>query len=130
MRLPHDINLSAALHDMIADQVLVVKRIAEASGVPSHTILQWKNGRAPKLNDFNMVLNTLGYRLVIDCYDTTKLNMFKRKGDLTPEQYKKYITIEYLLEKKCSFLTCAKAVNMTVKQVERLRDRGRKLGVK
>jgi transcriptional regulator with XRE-family HTH domain len=44
---------------------LMIKDVAEGSGVSPATISDWRYTRSPSLNTFEAVLNNMGYRLKI-----------------------------------------------------------------
>lgn len=53
------------LSDIQREQQLAWVDVAERSGVAPATIRQWRCANGPRLKNFEAVLNTLGYELVI-----------------------------------------------------------------
>ena len=53
------------LYTMMNRDFLMIKDVAEGSGVSPATISDWRYTRSPSLNTFEAVLNNMGYKLKI-----------------------------------------------------------------
>ncbi len=53
------------LYTMMNRDFLMIKDVAEGSGVSPATVSDWRYSRSPSLNTFEAVLNNMGYKLKI-----------------------------------------------------------------